>query len=55
MTTPTQQQLNSTVMALNDILSMFTQATNGSLIAEGKMPVVWEGMFAVSRLNDATG
>jgi hexosaminidase len=51
---PTQQQLNSTGMTLNDALNTFTQVTHGALIAEGKTPVVWEGVFAISRLNDAT-
>jgi len=45
---PTQQQLNSTGMTLNDALNTFTQATHGALIAEGKTPVVWEGESTVS-------
>ena len=51
---PTQEQLNSTGMTLSDALNTFMQATHGVLIAKGKTPVVWEGVFAVSRLNDAT-
>jgi hexosaminidase len=43
----TQQQLNSTGMMLNNALNAFTQTTHGALIAEGKTPVVWGGVFAV--------
>jgi len=49
---PTQQQLNSTGMTLNDALDVFTQTTHGALIAEGKTPVVWEGTFSVVLLNN---
>jgi hexosaminidase len=45
---PTQQQLNSTGMTLNDALNKFTQTTHGALMAAGKTPVVWEGTSAVS-------
>jgi hexosaminidase len=43
----TQQQLNSTGMTLNDALNAFTQTTRGALFANGRMPVVWGGAFAV--------
>jgi hexosaminidase len=44
----TQQQLNSTGTTLNDALDTFTQTTHSALIAQGKTPVVWEGMHRVS-------
>ena len=50
----TQEQLNSTGMTLSDALNTFMQATHGVLIAKGKTPVVWDGEFTVSRLNDVT-
>ncbi|KZT28733.1 glycoside hydrolase family 20 protein [Neolentinus lepideus HHB14362 ss-1] len=40
----TQAELNSTGLTLEESLSVFTQATHGALIAEGKTPVVWEEM-----------
>jgi hexosaminidase len=43
----TQQQLNGTGMTLNDALNAFTQTTRGALFANGRMPVVWGGAFAV--------
>ncbi|KAL4070042.1 glycoside hydrolase family 20 protein [Scleroderma yunnanense] len=42
--TATQQHLNATGMTLNSALDVFTQATHGALLAEGKTPVVWEEM-----------
>ncbi|KAG6336864.1 hypothetical protein ID866_2222 [Astraeus odoratus] len=42
--TATQQQLNATGMTLDSALDVFTQATHGTLIAQGKTPVVWEEM-----------
>jgi len=49
----TQQHLNSTGMTLNGALDAFTQTTHGALIAEGKTPVVWEGVFSVVLLNNS--
>jgi hexosaminidase len=48
----TQQQLNSTGTTLNGALDTFTQTTHGALIAQGKTPVVWEGMRCIFPLND---
>ncbi|KII91062.1 glycoside hydrolase family 20 protein [Plicaturopsis crispa FD-325 SS-3] len=40
----TQKTLNATGKTLEQALDTFTQATHGSLIKEGKTPVVWEEM-----------
>lgn len=42
--TATQKELNATGLTLNDALDVFTQATHGALMAQGKTPVVWEEM-----------
>jgi hexosaminidase len=40
----TQADLNNSGRTLEQALDVFTQATHGALIAEGKTPVVWEGL-----------
>jgi hexosaminidase len=40
----TQVDLNSSGRTLEQALDVFTQATHGAIIAEGKTPVVWEGL-----------
>ncbi|KIM66908.1 glycoside hydrolase family 20 protein [Scleroderma citrinum Foug A] len=42
--TATQKELNATGLTLSDALDVFTQATHGALMAQGKTPVVWEEM-----------
>jgi hypothetical protein len=42
---PTQKQLKSTGQTLFQALSVFTAKTHAALKAQGKTPVVWEGMF----------
>jgi hexosaminidase len=42
----TQQELKATGETLDQALSKFTVSTHTALIAEGKTPVVWEGLFA---------
>jgi hexosaminidase len=39
----TQADLKSTGRTLEEALDVFTEATHGAIIAEGKTPVVWEG------------
>lgn len=41
----TQQQLNSTGQTLEQALSNFTVSTHSALMAQGKTPVVWEGLL----------
>ena len=40
----TQADLNSSGRTLEQALDVFTQATHRAIIAEGKTPVVWEGL-----------
>jgi hexosaminidase len=40
----TQAFLNSSGRTLEQALDVFTQATHGAIAAEGKTPVVWEGL-----------
>ncbi|KIM78411.1 glycoside hydrolase family 20 protein [Piloderma croceum F 1598] len=40
----TQADLNSSGRTLEQALDVFTQATHGAIAAEGKTPVVWEGL-----------
>jgi len=40
----TQAGLNSSGRTLEQALDLFTQATHEAIAAEGKTPVVWEGL-----------
>jgi hexosaminidase len=40
----TQADLNDSGRTLEQALNTFTQAIHGAIIAEGKTPVVWEGL-----------
>lgn len=48
----TQAALKQSGRTLEQALSVFTQATHGALVSEGKVPVVWEGLSSSLRFLD---
>ena len=45
----TQEELKRRGISLEQALDDFTQTTHKALADQGKMPVVWEGEFSISR------